>query len=339
MSQNTLPGSALLPSIGIWTAQSARYAALALHLLYPKTRSQRISRRAGRMSPSPLSRFPVWTLANLDTPAVPNSLPALAAAASQPPRNRITLGLGHPSTSSKRATAPVPISPAPASPRSRATLGRGHPSSFPKSRLVSVAVLAPQPTHSRAGLGLGHPSTSTKQPNASVQPIHITFTYPAQPRSRANIGLGHPTSPRRPIAPVGPRPSPSTARSHAHASQTPKPTTCRRVTPTSGSPRCAVKQPGGALPSISAPAQRSMSSESLRAGTTQVQAKSLEGVVENITAKGEEKDVECDIVAAHVEFRGHLAAIGFRTLSDRRVCFLLFFSSSSWTLFLRDHGP
>ncbi|KAJ7646293.1 hypothetical protein DFH06DRAFT_1424178 [Mycena polygramma] len=316
MFEKTRHVSAPAPTIGPSTAQSARYAALALHLLYPKTRSQRNSRRAGRMSPSPLSRFPVWTAATLDTPAV-FSLPALAAAASQPPRSRVALGLGHPSTSSKTGSAPDPIPSAPASPHNRATLGLGHPSgsSSPRSRIAAQSTTQPL---SRAGLGLGHPSTSGKRPIPSVLSVS---TQPAQQlRGRANIGLGHPsTSQRRPIAPVGPRPSRSYAR--AAAQETCKQTISRRVTPTSGSPRCAAKQPGGALPSISAPALRSTSSESLRAGTTQVQARSLrvERVVDNISAKGEEKEVGGEVadsgdVAMQIEIRGHLAAIGFKTL-------------------------
>ncbi|KAJ7646319.1 hypothetical protein DFH06DRAFT_1476443 [Mycena polygramma] len=253
--------SAPVPCTVLATAQLARYAALAVRLMYPQTRGDLRPRRSVRIRPSPLGRFPVWTPAALEAAAV-SSLPALAAAPSRQPlallEARATLGLGHPSTASKRPCTPVALC---------------------------------------ASIPLDSPRT----------------------RGRTNIGLGHPsTSPRRPIAPVGPRPCPSSSTlcsyAHATAQRTPRPTTSRRVTPTSDSSRCAAKQPGGALPSISAPAQRSTSSGSPQAGTTQ----SPSGAVKDIAVK-EEKEVgrefaDCGDVAMQIQIPGHLAAIGFKTL-------------------------
>ncbi|KAJ6514405.1 hypothetical protein C8R47DRAFT_1190527 [Mycena vitilis] len=307
------------------TAESARYAALAVRLMYPRTHRDSRSRRSVRILPSPLGRFPVWTPATLDVAV--SSLSAQAAVPFPQPRSRAALGLGHPSRPLKRECAPVDSESVsttltePAAARTRATLGLGHPSSSPKSRVVSIAVVAAQtmqPSSSRAALGLRHPSPASTRLSMPLAPLCASPPPPSpRTRGRANIGIGHPsTFPRRPVAPVGPRArlssSASCSYAYAAASQTPKPTTSRRVTPTSDSSRCAAKQSAGALPSISAPAQRSTSSGSPPAGTTQFLAGVGNGT-KGKKEKGVEREaVRCGDVA--MQKAGHLAMIGFKTL-------------------------
>ncbi|KAJ6514306.1 hypothetical protein C8R47DRAFT_1190466 [Mycena vitilis] len=280
-----------LPNSDLWTMQSARHAVVAARLISGKAPRHGSSRRySTRLRPSPLGRSPPWTL----TSEVPT---ALATTAYQPSRSRITLGLGHPSHSSKR--------------------GARVESSAP-------ACSQPAPSCNRTSLGLGHPTTSARRHATPVEPITIAPSEPTQqPRGRANIGLGHAsTSPRRPVAPTASQPSAAvipTPRKRSYAQtlvhDTPNGTTGKRVTPT----RCAVKEPSGVSVSlITALALRSTSSGTSRAGPAQVHS-----LGEVLTERQDENELGgCEIVgedeliqlAARIEFRRGFAGRGMNLL-------------------------
>ncbi|KAJ7645178.1 hypothetical protein DFH06DRAFT_1477029 [Mycena polygramma] len=292
-SVSPLPPS--MPNSDLWTMQSASHAVVAARLIADKAPGHGSSRkRAVRTRPSPLGRFPPWTLASeAPTPTIS----VLDTTTHQPSRTRSTLGLGHPSNSSKRG-APV---------------GSAAP-----------ACSQPLPPHSRTTLGFGHPTTSARRHAAPVEPITIAPSRPTQqPRGRANIGLGHPsTSPRRPVAPAAPLLSvvistPRT-RSYAHAlvHETPKQITGRRITPN----RCAATQPGGVSVSlVTALALRSRSSGTPRAGPAQVHS-----LNKAVTARQDEKESggratvgsedEFIQLAERIEARGRFAERGMNLL-------------------------
>ncbi|KAJ7646312.1 hypothetical protein DFH06DRAFT_577216 [Mycena polygramma] len=222
MLLNTVSVSAPVPCTVLATAQSARYAALAVHLMYPKTRRDSRSRRSVRIRPSPLGRFTVWTPATVEVLGTSISLPALAAAPCQHPRSRAALGIGHPSRSSKRENAPVdPVlsdSTEPAASRNHATLGLGRPSGPPKSRVVSAAVVALNtiPIRSRATLGLGHPSTASKRLSTPLAPPSASMPYAsprrvtAAPRLDSGNRRNPQGAPLLPLARDHPAPAPRT---------------------------------------------------------------------------------------------------------------------------------
>ncbi|KAJ7645173.1 hypothetical protein DFH06DRAFT_1301178 [Mycena polygramma] len=289
VSVSSLPLS--LSNSDLWTTQSARHAVVAARLISGKAPGHGSSRRrAVRMRPSPLGRFSPWTLTS-EAPIQTVS----ALATYQPSRTRTTLGLGHPSNSSKRSKPVESAAP---------------------------ACSEPVPPCCRASLGLGHPTTSARRHAAPVEPITIAPGKPTQqPRGRANIGLGHPsTSPRRPIAPAALQPSVviPTPRKRSYAQtlvhETLNQITGRRVTPT----RCADRQHGGVSVSlITALVLRSTSSGTARAGPSQVHS-----LDEAVTEKQEEKDSGgCEIVdeedefiqlAARIEVRARFAGRGMK---------------------------
>ncbi|KAJ7247622.1 hypothetical protein B0H12DRAFT_1235181 [Mycena haematopus] len=196
---------------------------------------------------SPLGRFPSLTadiIMASESGSVSSSTAALSqqqsatptfAQSVQPSRSRITLGLGHPSTSKRPSSSPV--SGSNASPRVNSSTIKRRTERFRPRTLHSIAE---------------HPIVATTQQKGTSRPV------PAGRKRSYAEAVSAAETPKK--------------RRNKRATTT-SPTTPATPTFTPGSPRCASKHLGGApLSSVTALAPRYTSSGAPQAGPAQVQS-------------------------------------------------------------------